>query len=132
MEILSTWRRGAEGVGRGGEGRARQLPWAVSELPVSAGWGGDDFTPQKCLNQENNPTWDAAGRQAVEWGECGLEISVGTRGQDRWLATTHCGPWLSLIVLGFQERNVFFFYVASEITEPGLERDSRLDSGLQP
>lgn len=57
-------------MGRGREGRARQLLWAVSELPASAGWGGDDFTPQKCLNQENNPTWDAAGRQAVEWG-CG-------------------------------------------------------------
>lgn len=65
VEILRTWRSGAEGVGRGGEGRAGQLPWAVSELPASAGWGGDDFTPQKCLNQENNPTWDAAGKQAV-------------------------------------------------------------------
>lgn len=65
VEILSTQRRGAEGVGRGGEGRARQLPWAARERRASAGWGGDDFTPQKCLNQENNPTWDAAGKQAV-------------------------------------------------------------------
>jgi hypothetical protein len=36
-------------------------PWAAvgwGESPASAGWGGDDFTPQKCLNQENNPAWD--------------------------------------------------------------------------
>lgn len=30
MEILSAWRRGAEGVGRGREGRAGERQWAVA------------------------------------------------------------------------------------------------------
>lgn len=71
--------------------------------------------------------WEA-GSGVGEWG---LEMVVGTRGQDRWLSTSHPGPWVSLIVLGFQERKALFFHVAKEIAEPGLERDSRLDSGLQ-
>lgn len=65
MEILSPWSRGAEGVGRGRrrEGWPAAVGW--SELLASAGWGGDDFTPQKCLNQENDPTWDKAGKWAI-------------------------------------------------------------------
>ena len=65
MEILSTWRKGAEGVGRGRRREGRRAVVGCSKLLASAGWGRDDFTPQKCLNQENNPTWDTAGKRAV-------------------------------------------------------------------
>lgn len=69
-----------------GEGRAGQLQWAVANsLPASDGWGGDDFTPQKCRNQENNPTWDGAGKWAASWRRGGVRDLCWDQ-RPRWVA----------------------------------------------
>lgn len=48
-----------------------------------------------------------------------MEICVGTKDQDGWLAMIYCGSWVSLSVLGFQERKFSFPNVARERAEPG-------------
>lgn len=132
MKFWSPWSRAECGRGRRREG----WPAASCGLERAPGFswlGGDDFTPQKCLNQENNPTFGIrlgsgplkVGRQGVEISVLGLGAKMGG-----WLQLPHSSGVGPVWFLGFQERNDSFSHIASQSAKSGLLRDSRADSGL--
>lgn len=74
--------------------------WAGAS-PGSAGWGGDDFTPQKCLNQRIIQLGIRLGSGPFSGGGAGGgDLSVGTGGQDGWLAPTTHSSGVGPMVLG--------------------------------
>lgn len=90
--------------------RAAEQPWL--DWSERAGWGGGDFTPQKCLNQENHPTRTGAGKPAVQWGR-------DRAGLDRAAGCVLAGPFGSPSMPGALRKGSFF-QVVSDNTEQGL------------